>query len=283
MELDKVKRVAIIAMFSDDVLMRQLVLKGGNALDIVHGISSRGSIDVDFSLPDDFDDAEDCKRRICRALRERFDSAGFVVFDEKVEERPAVVTADRLAWWGGYAVEFKIIPKDRQERLASDIVSMRRQAHVVGPRQRRIFKIDISKHEYCDPKVETELDDYTIYVYSPVMIAIEKVRAICQQMPKYEPVGNKRPRARDFYDVCRILEAREVDLGSPENIELFRAIFEAKRVPLSLIGKIAEHREFHRSDWPAVVDTVSGEVSNFNVYFDQVLDALAPLKSLWEK
>ena len=34
--LQKIKRLAIVAMFSDDDLLERLVLKGGNALDLVH-------------------------------------------------------------------------------------------------------------------------------------------------------------------------------------------------------------------------------------------------------
>ena len=46
--IEKIKRLAIIAMFSDDDLMERLVLKGGNALDIVYEIGSRASMDLDF-------------------------------------------------------------------------------------------------------------------------------------------------------------------------------------------------------------------------------------------
>lgn len=40
-ELEKIKKLAIVAVFSDDELMERLVLKGGNALDLIHGISTR--------------------------------------------------------------------------------------------------------------------------------------------------------------------------------------------------------------------------------------------------
>ena len=39
-----------------------------------------------------------------------------------------------------------------------------------------VFTIDLSKYEYVAGKVEIELDDYAIFVYSPTMIAIEKLR-----------------------------------------------------------------------------------------------------------
>ena len=47
-DLDRIKRLAIVAMFSDDGLMEKLVLKGGNLLDLVYGISTRASLDVDL-------------------------------------------------------------------------------------------------------------------------------------------------------------------------------------------------------------------------------------------
>jgi predicted nucleotidyltransferase component of viral defense system len=56
--LEKLKKLTIIAMVSDDYLMEKLVLKGGNALDIFYGISPRASLDLDFSMPDDFKDDE---------------------------------------------------------------------------------------------------------------------------------------------------------------------------------------------------------------------------------
>ena len=54
--LNEVKKRVIIAMFSDDDLMEHLVLKGGNLLDMVYGISTRPSKDVDFSIPGKFAD-----------------------------------------------------------------------------------------------------------------------------------------------------------------------------------------------------------------------------------
>lgn len=89
MDLKEIRRIVIIALFSDDELMEQFVLKGGNALDLIHRIGTRSSVDVDISMPGDFTDLEDARRRIFRALRERFDAAGFVVFDETFEPKPS--------------------------------------------------------------------------------------------------------------------------------------------------------------------------------------------------
>jgi hypothetical protein len=39
--LEAIKRLAIIAMFSDDMLMEEFVLKGGNALDLIYRVAPR--------------------------------------------------------------------------------------------------------------------------------------------------------------------------------------------------------------------------------------------------
>jgi predicted nucleotidyltransferase component of viral defense system len=54
--LDKIKRYAIIAMFSDDDLMDMLVLKGGNVLDLIYEVSARSSIDIDLSMASEFEE-----------------------------------------------------------------------------------------------------------------------------------------------------------------------------------------------------------------------------------
>jgi len=81
MDFLEIKRTATIAMFSDDALMELLVLKGGNALNIVQGLSLRTSVDVDLSMAGDLPDLCDARERVRRALEDRFASTGHVVFD----------------------------------------------------------------------------------------------------------------------------------------------------------------------------------------------------------
>ena len=280
MDLTEIRRLVVIAMFSDDFLLDRLVLKGGNALELVHGIVSRGSVDVDFSVQEDFGDWEDAQRRIKRALQDRFDSSGYEVFDVSFRTIPQ----QQKGPWGGYAVEFKVISKkqiDAFRRKYPDgrrrLEQMRREAHLVGPNQQRTFKIEISRHEFCATKVERTLDDYTIYVYTPEMIAIEKLRAICQQMPEYKLRKKQIPRARDFFDVHAILTHCDIDLARPESIALLRSIFAAKEVPLVLLTNIESQREFHRPDWPAVANAVLGSVRSFDFYFEYVVGMVCPL------
>ena len=54
-----IRKTIIIAIASDDVLMERLVLKGGNALDIIYQLSDRSSLDLDFSMANDVGSAEE--------------------------------------------------------------------------------------------------------------------------------------------------------------------------------------------------------------------------------
>jgi predicted nucleotidyltransferase component of viral defense system len=270
----------IIAMFADDELMETLVLKGGNALDIAHNMNLRASVDVDFSMSGDFDDLETIRPKIERSLSERFDSEGYQVFDYKFKLKPKKSDRELPAFWGGYQVEFKIIEKQQYTRFQDDLTNLRRNATTIGQKQQRKFKIDISKHEYCEPKEELELDYFTIYVYTLPMIVIEKLRALCQQMPEYSLRGQGTARARDVFDIYAIVTEKSVDITLQENRELFRPIFSAKQVPLSLLSQIKEQREFHRPDWAAVEQSVLAPLESFDFYYDFLEELIESLESL---
>ena len=282
MDPSEIRRLVIVAMFSDDFLFDRLVLKGGNAISLVYGYGNRSSLDIDFSMPDEFDDLENVQSRIFRALQDRFDASGYVVFDYSFEQRPAVPGPTTTPKWGGYAAKFKLIEKPKFEVLGHDSDAMRRSATVLGPLEQRTFTIEISKWEFCTGKTEAEIDRFSIFVYTPPMLAIEKLRAVCQQMPEYRLRTYKTARARDFYDLWILITEASVDLGTPESLDLARHIFSAKDVPLPLIGRIGDYREFHRQDWPAVVGTVNRDLREFDFYFDFVLRETNKLQPLWE-
>ena len=282
MDFAEIRKLVIVAMFSDESLLNQLVLKGGNALELVHHVLTRGSRDVDLSIEDEFTDLADTRQRVFRALKKEFGKAGYIVFDESFESVPAGIIDDSTPWWGGYRVEFKLIEGTQAGALGHNLERMRIQAKTVDLRHARTFRVDISKHEFCHGKVSAKVDGRMIFVYTEEMCVIEKFRAICQQMPEYERT-NPTPRARDFYDICTTVMKRGIDLGLPENLELFHHIFRAKRVPLELLSRIAGTREFHGPDWSAVKDTVVGAVLDFDFYFDFVVEEASKLESLWKK
>ena len=82
---------------------------------------------------------------------------------------------------------------------------------------------------------------------------------------------NPAPRARDFYDIYVVIEQTELDVAGDSFCTLIRSMFEAKEVPVGLLGSIGEYREFHREDWPAVQDSVRGLLESFDHYFDAVV------------
>jgi hypothetical protein len=114
------------------------------------------------------------------------------------------------------------------------------------------------------------------------MIAVEKLRAVCQQLPDYEIKGQGKQRARDFYDIHLIETKGRIDLGSAENRSLLENIFQAKRVPVALLGKLESQRGFHREDWPAVVNAIGKDDLGFDYYFDYTLRVVERLKPLWD-
>lgn len=288
LSLEQIKRIAVTAMFADDVMSDTLVLKGGNALSLVHGIGSRYSMDLDFSMQDDLpEDVEVFRDRVDRALNKTFRPNGYVVFDVKMEQRPKTTSVDLAGFWGGYALEFKLIAYAQFKEFEEDLEQLRKRAVSIG--QGKKFLIDVSRFEHIDGKVLVELDGYQISVYSPEMIVCEKLRAICQKMPEYanvirrERTGNAR--ARDFFDIHEMITQGALYLPTEHTQGTLKGMFDAKKVPLSLLGKIGEFRDFHRVDFDAVRDTVAPgtKVEDFDFYFDYVLELVVKLEPLWNK
>ncbi len=136
------------------------------------------------------------------------------------------------------------------EKWDGDIERLRRNAETVGKNGSTVFEIDISKFEYCQPKQSRLFGYHTIFVYTPLMVICEKLRAICQQMPAYRAIVKNHPaaRARDFLDIHTVAEKCNIQFGD-EMIDLIPKVFAAKRVPLELLPRITEYREYHRPDF----------------------------------
>ena len=158
--LEQIKKLAIIAMFSDDDFMDVLVLKGGNVLDLIYGVSARSSIDIDLSMENEFDasNLDSIKTKVHKVLEETFQEVGYSVFDIKFTEKPKDINPDLKNFWGGYEIEFKVIARNKYPNFQNDIDSLRRNALIVGPGNRKKFYIQISKFEFCDNKQEHDIE-----------------------------------------------------------------------------------------------------------------------------
>ncbi len=286
--LNVIRKLVIIALFSDDDLMDVFVLKGGNAISLIYELAYRASQDIDVSMAGDFDKKElgVVKHKLERALTVTFREHGYEIFDVKLEPRPMQLDEDKIDFWGGYQLEFKIAERTTFNEYKSDLAALRRRAVAVRDDQKKIFRVDISKYEFCTVKEPRDLDGYRIYVYTPVMVIYEKLRAICQQMEAYSsivPTHKPRARGRDFFDIHLLIEKRNLNdtLHDPENLILLEKIFAAKRVPLKLLSQIRNEAEFHRHDFQAVMATVTTDydLQDFDYYFDCVARLVESLKS----
>ena len=67
-----------------------------------------------------------------------------------------------------------------------------------------------------------------------------------------------------------------MDFNSPRIKELLITCFKSKKVPLNLIRQVNSQREFHRTDYPSLRDTVNsyGDLRGFDFYFDFVVAIL---------
>jgi len=158
---------------------------------------------------------------------------------------------------------------------------------LLGPIIRKSNYIQISKFEFCDNKKEHDIEGIRIYLYSPEMIVLEKLRAICQQIPEYRKFVKSQTqiaRARDFVDIYYLIKKFKIKIDSKENIGLLKSIFRAKKVPLKLIGDIVNYSEYHRPDFDAVKGTVKAGVKlkEYDYYFDYIISQCEVLKPLWE-
>ena len=284
---DKIKRATIVGLFSVDELFEKLVLKGGNAIDVVYEISTRASLDIDLSIPNDLGaDLDRVAEKIERSLQDSFTSISLSMFDFKMEEVPSEVSLDLRSFWGGYKIEFKLIPLKSFLENQMDREWLRRNSETVGDGPNRKFEIEISKFEYCIGKEQKLLDNYTIYVYSPMMIVCEKLRAICQQMDDYREIvkKHKASRAKDFLDIYLLNESFAIDPKSDEVRSTLRGMFEAKKVPLRLLSNIASEKSHHEPSFVSVLATVSNSntLKGFDFYFEYVLGFVADLNSFWD-
>ncbi len=175
-------------------------------------------------------------------------------------------------------MEFKLIEREKIKKYNGDLAKMRRDAHVISTNDKRVFSIDISKYEYCGGKTEAYVGDYVVFAYTLSMIAIEKLRAICQQMPEYTLRAHPRARARDFYDIHAIVASGRANLLAPENRRLLEQVFAAKDVPLSLLARIATQQFFHETDWPSVRDSLRKKPRDFAFYFNFVVELAQQLE-----
>jgi predicted nucleotidyltransferase component of viral defense system len=282
--LDQIKRLVIVALVTDDILMETLVLKGGNAITIAYGLGNRGSADIDFSMEEDFADLQQTIQIISDNLAKTFAENDLLAFDVKVIEKPKTLPDDQRSFWGGYRIEFKVADAATVAKYGNQPERLRRASLELGTGEykSKTFSVDISRFEYCGHKVAHTLDGFTYYVYPPQLLVFEKIRAICQQIPDYKtivPSHSPRARARDFYDIYSLMENFDIDTESKEALSVLRQVFDAKKVPVHYLAQIKDYHDYHRTDFASVKKNVTDgdNLKSFDIYFDYVVKRFGSL------
>lgn len=279
---EEIRKLTIIAAFSVDEFLAKAALKGGNAIDLIYGISDRASFDIDLSFDGEPENVEKIRRDLERSLTRVFGERGYKVIGYKYSPHPLKVKQGMEEFWGGYDATFKIIEAAKYEELLGEKGDPNRQATVVGPGNRRTLIIQISNFEYCTGKTQHDLDDSVVYAYTPVMLVIEKIRALCQCSPEY-PYTTERERAQDYFDIFTLVKHFKINLNNPENREIIRWIFKMKKVPKKLIFSLPENHHKHENGFPRVRDTIRAgiEIKDFEYYarfLDNIVHDLEPFR-----
>ncbi|MDA7527475.1 nucleotidyl transferase AbiEii/AbiGii toxin family protein [bacterium] len=127
-KIETIKKCALKGIVSGDQFRDMLVLKGGNAIDLVHDLGNRASIDLDFSIQGDFDEVEVVALNLETNLIAMFKEMGLQVFDFKMEPKPTHISVEIADFWGGYKLSFKLIEANMFTNLGSDLDKLRRSA-----------------------------------------------------------------------------------------------------------------------------------------------------------
>ena len=172
-------------------LKRTLVFKGGTALKKCYFGDYRFSEDLDFSGLKDTPTGGDLAEAIVRACDEArglLDEYAQVEMhcERHVENNPhpggqeAFLIRVRLPWHPRPDIPIKV-------EITAD-------EEIAWPVERRRVI-----HDYGEPL------DVELQVYSPTEVVAEKLRATRQQLARLENRGWMRNRARDYYDLWRVL------------------------------------------------------------------------------
>jgi len=268
MNIQEVIRECVVALFSNEILKRTLVLKGGTALHLIENLDSRLSVDIDFSIISAINNPEEYFSHLAETLKTHFHKLGYEVFDTQYSRRPKERSESKPRFWGGWCFEFKMI--DSKEKL-EDLEAKRRNALIPDGAASSKISLEISEYEYCDSTEKVEIDGSIVTSYSTVLLILEKLRAICQQHPNY-PHGRLRNRARDYFDIYQLIRKHRSEKLYDELKHHFPQVFAAKEVPVTLLKDIfqPDFVAFQASHFKSVESTVKEKMEPFDFYLEQL-------------
>lgn len=244
---DEIRNTVLKVIYSEESLIDILVLKGGNALRLL-GVTNRESQDLDFSIKEEIRFTKEKEGALLEeAITKAFDEKGYLVNKFTFKDKPKTRNDYLPPFWGGYSITFSIIDKTKYaDKINKNDTNLNRYAEELLDGTKKI-EIDLSFDEYTEHKVSLDLEDIQIFLYSPLMIVYEKIRASCQQLDGYSLTSSK-VRARDLYDIyttltnSKYIDLREEVLNS-DNFYILEKTFSLKEVPLSLLTKLNSKKD----------------------------------------
>lgn len=285
MTISEIRNLVLQAIYLNDPLSSIMVLKGGSALSL-QNLTRRESFDLDFSLLELTLQPDELSHLFKTAVEDFFEEKNFHVFNFTFSEKPRKPIPSQPQDWGGYHLSFKFITNEEYDKLL-ETTKPNSLSNAMGIAFRNMIgtheavKIELSKREYCLGYGTQEIDGIEIKLYTPEMIVIEKLRALCQQMPEYTQRSTKAQRARDFFDIYTVNHGYQITRCMPNKIpylrDLLHNIFAIKEVPIELLKNIEQSREFHRADFQSVTEVVHHEERRFLRDYDFYVDEVIPI------
>ncbi|MCA9834262.1 MAG: nucleotidyl transferase AbiEii/AbiGii toxin family protein [Thermomicrobiales bacterium] len=187
------------AIADSSSLRRELVFKGGNALEFIY-LENRATTDLDFtylSAPGDLDVLkESLGERLSTALQRSDDGVGTVIRLQRIDQQPRGKDRTRVTY--KVRIGWAAPGQERQRQLLLD-----------GKPGAQIIDLDISVNENVCAYDETLLRDisHPLKVSTIEDIVAEKLRAILQQ-----PV-RRRHRNQDILDIAMIYRNLDPDVA----------------------------------------------------------------------
>jgi hypothetical protein len=299
-DLGDVRQRIIKAIYRTNVGERTFFLKGGSALDLVHQIGlGRSSLDIDMSMTDTLseDDEISFKKDFLVKLNEIMDEIDLDAFSLTLEHKPDKISIERNSdipqFWRGYLLKIKFRIKSKfLDNVKKGMARPEKGVTVIYDESGcNNFTIDLSACEYL-PEDEIEYIDLGgvfINIYSLKLIAMEKIRAIAQQLECYVPnKKRRRPRPKDFFDITCIYNQLGEDMINKKTYEILSGCMKAKDVPMNFLDLVMseENKNYHEQAFVSeLLETIpkdnrnSIEIKGFQYYFETVKLIIQGLKS----
>lgn len=220
LERDYVLSWILAGIAQAEVLQNTLAFKGGTALKKCYfGDDYRFSEDLDFSGLEGAPTGE----AMDAAVKEACVAATALLDEYAPVEIAAERYTEREPHPGGqeaFTIRVRLPWHRRPQTRVMIEITVDEKVLRPAPRRRIL-------HGYGEPL------DAEVSVYAPEEIVVEKLRSILQYLDRLDARGWSRSRARDYYDLWRVLKEYQEEMDRSDFIEVLREKCAVRRVTFS--------------------------------------------------